>query len=80
MPPFPKIHHKPIFWAPGQVLHKLDDNKMYQIDYLELDSRERFAKAADLDLILILSILLFLHDQLLATYFQLLTPHNSSYK
>ena len=53
---------------------------MYQIDCLELDSRERFAKAADLDLILILSILLFLHDQLLAMYFQLSIPHNSSYK
>ena len=24
--PLAKMHHKPIFWPPGQVLHKLDDN------------------------------------------------------
>jgi len=47
----------------------------------ELDSRERFATAKDQDLILILSMLLFLHDwQLLAMYFQLQILHNSSYK
>ena len=31
MPPFPKMMHKhckPIFWAPGWVLHKLDDTRI----------------------------------------------------
>jgi len=31
VPPFPETMHKrrkPIFWAPGRVLHKLDDTRM----------------------------------------------------
>ena len=30
-------HHKPIFWAPGQVLHKLDDTVL-QVDVSDYES------------------------------------------
>ena len=41
MPLFPKMHHKPIFWAPSQVLHKLDDNEI-QINVSDRLFRARF--------------------------------------